>query len=380
MGLIWWTIPTLLSLQGFNVETITTLSASATLPWSLKFLLGPVVDRFIFTKKHYAWAIAGLQLGMLSGLTSLLFVSMANPSVLSIVVIISFFSAAQDVVIDAWAIASVSEHNKGKVNGAMQAGMLTGRWAFGAGLLVVLSYISLDFALYILIGMVLLSVTFLFSRYRYQNEAIATPEKSLNFKSLVFILEKKFLLLGLVALVSGFALEGFTATISPYLVESGFNQEQVGWVLSTTLIVMLIGAVTGGVTSDRIGDLKGFMTAGLILAALVVFAGFIHNDVKWLVILSVLATYFFVGFFTAASYTYFMNQCHGKMEATKFTFLMAITNLCEVVAAFSVGKLIIWNNMGYQFGYSVCASVSLLGIYLLFRLRGLPKRPTPLYT
>lgn len=365
IGLIWWTIPTILSLQGFSVETITTLSASATLPWSLKFLLGPLVDRFIYTRKSYAWTIAALQLGMAGGIGSLLFVSLASPSVLSFVLIISFFSAAQDVVIDAWAIASVDSSDRGKINGAMQAGMLTGRWAFGAGLLVALSYIPLDSALYCLLLLISISIIFLLSKYKEAVEVIAPIEKKLNFRSLTFVFERKFLFLGMVALVSGFALEGFTATISPYLVEGGFSQEQVGWTLSSTLIVMLLGSVIGGLASDRFGDLKSFVFAGLVLAVLVFIAGQLHGEIKVAMVSGVLSTYFFVGFFTAASYTYFMNQCHGKMEATKFTFLMAITNLCEVIAAFSIGKLILWNNYGYGFGFAVCAGVSLIGIFAL---------------
>lgn len=369
MGLIWWTIPTLLSLQGFSVQTITTLGASATLPWSFKFLFGPVVDRFIYTTRHHAWCIAGLQIGVGLGVFSVIITPLDSPWILYCILTMSFFSAIQDVVIDAWAIASVKANIRGKINGAMQVGMLSGRWLFGAGLLVVLSYISLNFALYIFLMLIGASILFLFFYFKNANQAIAQPQKKLSFRSLKFLSQKKYLLLALIALSTGFALEAFTSVISPFLVNYGLDREAVGAVLSFTLLFMLLGAVVGGYICDRIGDLKTFAFAVLVLAFFVGCMGF-YSVFSLVVFLAlVLSTYFFIGFFTSSSYTYYMNQSQGEMEASKFTFLMAITNLCEVVAAYSMGRMFSLSG-DYLFGFWVCILISFIGLSFLLSFKG----------
>jgi MFS transporter, PAT family, beta-lactamase induction signal transducer AmpG len=368
MGLIWWTIPALLATEGFSIAEITTLGASATLPWSIKFILGPVVDRYISTVRQHAWTIATLQIGMTAGIASLLIVSTSNPLILWFVLIISFFSASQDVVIDAWAIASIPEDQKGKANGAMQAGLLIGRWFFGAGLLIALSYISFKLALYFLIGLTLLSICFLFLNYKKQIQVIAPSSGHLSFKSFGFIFNKKFLLLALVALTTGFALEGFTAVISPFLVEYGLVVKEVGGVLSITLFSMLIGSIFGGLFVDKYGDLRMFSLAIVLLAVSVLAAGYSFYLSYYVFIPFVVLTYFFVGFFTTCSYAYYMNKSKGAMEASKFTFLMAITNFCEVFAAFSMGKLITNLSLTYFLSFLICVGISLAGLFILNRL------------
>lgn len=365
MGLIWWTIPALLASEGFTVGEITTLGASATIPWSLKFLLGPVADRYISSVKQHAWTIASLQMGMAIGVLSLIFVSATSPLILWGVLFISVVSATQDVVIDAWAIAAIPENQKGKANGAMQAGLLSGRWFFGAGLLIALSYISYELALCCLIGLTLLSVSFLILNYKSETQIIAPIKGHLSFKSFEFIISKKYLILAFIALSTGFALEGFTSVISPFLTNFGLSVKGVGGVLSFTLLVMLIGSVIGGQISDLYGDLKSFTMSGLLLAVSVTLAGYAFYLSNIFFIALVLLTYFFVGFFTACSYTYYMNKSKGSMEASKFTFLMAITNLCEVVAAFSMGQLITQLELTYLVSFLICVGISLVGLFVL---------------
>ena len=45
-------------------------------------------------------------------------------------------ASTQDVAIDALAIGAVPPQTRGRLNGAMQAGMLTGRSVFGGGMLI----------------------------------------------------------------------------------------------------------------------------------------------------------------------------------------------------------------------------------------------------
>src|SRR5690606_26052371 len=95
------------------------------------------------------------QLGMICGVVpvAMYFNHLSIGLLGTLLVMHAVFAATQDVAIDGWAMASVSEDERGRLNAAMQAGMLTARWVFGAGLLLIPA-LSLDTALWSIGGLV----------------------------------------------------------------------------------------------------------------------------------------------------------------------------------------------------------------------------------
>jgi MFS family permease len=190
----------------------------------------------------------------------------------------------------------------------------------------------------------------------------------LGLSSFRFLLTRKFFVLALIAILSGFAFEGFGAVVGPFLIANGFDKQMVGIVLSGNLLAMLLGALGGGKVSDVKGARFVFLVSGFVLAALVTLMGGFHNaDLGLPLVGTVCLTYFFIGSFTAASYSYYMGQSKGQMEATRFTFLMAMTNLCESAAAFSVGRVITISPYSYSAGFLFAAALSLVGLAILAR-------------
>jgi Acetyl-coenzyme A transporter 1 len=68
IGLIWWAMPTLLRSAGAELDAITTLTAVATLPWTLKFVLGPLLDAGLHRGIPVKRWILVCQLGMAASL------------------------------------------------------------------------------------------------------------------------------------------------------------------------------------------------------------------------------------------------------------------------------------------------------------------------
>jgi MFS transporter, PAT family, beta-lactamase induction signal transducer AmpG len=368
IGLVWWAIPTLMASQGITVQVLTTLTAMATLPWTFKFLIAPLVDRYFFSTRAYAFGVATFQFLMLLSLLGLTQVSLTDPLFFWMTLLISLFSAIQDVFIDAWAIGSVPENQRGSVNGAMQAGLLSGRWLFGAGLLIALATFSLKSALFILSGLLALSILYLMNRYRRDLTTINPSQSHFSLNSFKFIFSKKFLLLSFVAISTGFAFESFGAVIGPFFIANGFEKTQVGFVLSSTLISMLFGALIGGKIADIKGNRKVFLVSGIFLFFLVSGIGFLHltNHPAVLILFSSLI-YFFIGTFTSSSYAFYMTQSQGPMEATRFTFLMAMTNLCESLAAFSTGKIVGFSSATFSAGFAFTSVISLIGLLIFWK-------------
>ncbi len=139
IGFIWWALPTMLRTAGVAVPKITALTAMLVLPWVFKFLWAPLVDAMRTPRWGFrAWIISA-QLAMGATLLPLIWLDPTGHFQLwGVLLLLHAFSAAtQDVAIDAMAINLVPEHQRGTLNGCMQAGMLVGRSLFGGGALLV---------------------------------------------------------------------------------------------------------------------------------------------------------------------------------------------------------------------------------------------------
>lgn len=370
IGLIWWAIPTIMSIEQVSIEKITAMTAACALPWSLKFLLGPLVDRFLFTVRSYACAISFFQFLMAIGLAMTLFIPFSSDAIVYCLLLVSTFSAMQDVLIDAWAIGAVSEDEKGRVNGAMQAGMLLGRWCFGAGFLLILQFVSYQYSIFTLLALLLVSIIALPLFFHRNNKVINPSESQLSLSSFAFIKEPRFILLILIAFFTGFSFEGFGSILGPFLISHEISRSPVGVIMSATLISMLTGSLLGGILSDKFTPVKIFLRSGYILILLMItmsvvsaYLEFTYTPSAILFTLLIVTIYFLIGAFTASSYAYFMKQAQGKMEATRFTTLMAMTNLCESSAAFLIGVLI--SKYSYELAIPLVSMLGVIGLLIL---------------
>src|SRR5690606_27910308 len=139
IGFIWWAIPARLREAGVPVGTITLLTSVVILPWAFKFLWAPLVDVLRGPRwGRRGWVVAAQLLMGLSLLPLALLDWQDSLGLLfGLLLLHAFAAATQDVAIDAWAISITPAEERGGINGWMQAGMLAGRWLFGAGFLIV---------------------------------------------------------------------------------------------------------------------------------------------------------------------------------------------------------------------------------------------------
>ena len=138
IGFIWWALPTLLRSADVPIDRITSLTAVLLVPWIFKFLWAPALDLLRGPRWGYrAWLIA-MQVIMGLALVPLAWLDpVQHFDTWRMLLLVHAFSAAtQDVAIDALAIGAVPPGERGRLNGAMQAGMLTGRSVFGGGVLL----------------------------------------------------------------------------------------------------------------------------------------------------------------------------------------------------------------------------------------------------
>jgi PAT family beta-lactamase induction signal transducer AmpG len=122
-GLLHFAIPAWMATVDYSAMEIGKYLGIVTLPWSLKLIAAPIMDRFTFLPmgRRRPWLIAG-QMGIVLGL--ILMSTISNPDdnltmLLSIGFAINLFTILQDISIDGLAIDVLPVHQQARANGLM---------------------------------------------------------------------------------------------------------------------------------------------------------------------------------------------------------------------------------------------------------------------
>ena len=176
--------------QGITATQLGPILAVATLPWSFKFLWGPLMDRFTIPSMGrrrpwiiFAQSMAILILGSMAfidDLPSLVWTEPPNDSgwmkvvfglvpgpLAALILLANVFVSLQDVAVDALAVDLLAESERGVANGLMYASSYLGTAIGGAGLGFVVSRYGIQAGLAgqaLLLGLIMLLPIFIRER------------------------------------------------------------------------------------------------------------------------------------------------------------------------------------------------------------------------
>ncbi len=380
VGYIWWALPTLLRSGGVPVGEITSLTSLLIVPWILKAFWAPLVDLVQNRRWTLREWIYSTQALMGLSLLPVAFLDFAAdiPTIGACLLVHAVAASLQDAAIDALAISTTGESERGSLNGWMQTGYLAGRSVFGGMLLIVSARFggsAIVIPLIVTIWGIASLLLFLtkvpprtgppeaagvrWSRYRLHLLHAARDRRV--WSGFAF------------ALIAGAAFEGVGAVGGPYLLDRGLGQAGVGWFFAVPAVAgMICGSLAGGYLVDRGGTLR-VVGSSLIGIVLVVF-GLAATEtpaapagLEWTVAMFALL-YLGIGLFTASSYAMFMNLTDARLGATQFSAFMGATNACESWSGYAAGGMI--GAAGYGTAFATLAGISLLGLPALFRLHG----------
>ncbi len=374
IGFLWWALPTRLRAAGVEVGEITALLGVLVLPWAFKFLGAPLID-VVRTPRWplRAWiAACQLLMGALLLPTLLLDWRVDFAAIAVLLLLHAVAAAAQDVAVDAYALAIVEPGRRGAINAWMQAGMLTGRAIFGGGALLLDARIGPQATIGLLVAAIWGSLAVLAvageaePEQRHTTTLAARRREVASAIADVMRQRQTWLVLGFAA-IAGAGFESVGLLVGPYLLDRGFSQEQIGaFLFLPTVAAMIAGAAAAGLLAAR-GDRRG--TAGLTLVAMAatIFAiGSSSAAPGWATLALLGLLYFLIGALTTASYALFMDLTDPRLGATQLSAAMSATNLCESWSAFTVGRLT--GTLGYGPAFSWMAAASLLALPLLAAL------------
>ncbi len=359
-----------------NVELATIgLFAYVGLPYTLKFMWAPVMDRLVppWLGRRRGWMIV-TQLGLAGSLTAMAFTGpTVMPHVFAAIALgVAFVSASQDIVFDAYRTDLLKPEERGLGVATWVMGYRLAMIVSGSVALVLADRVGWSATYLCMAGLMLLgTVTILISPEpaeaqqgpRSMQEAVVGPLKEFFARPMALAL------LALIVLYKlGDAFAGSLTT--PFLIRGlDFSSTDVGVIRAFGLGSTILGAFIGGMLMPRLGLFRSLLIFGALQAL---------SNLSFLVLFWVGKNYaamaFAVGFEnltggmgTAAFVSLVMSLCDHRYTATQFALLSSVEAVGRVFLGWPAAKLV--GSVGWGMFFFVTFLSALPGLWLLWHLR-----------
>lgn len=380
------------------------LFALAATPYAINFLWAPLIDRLRLPwlterfGRRRGWALMTQSLLILA----IILLSYTNPSeglwlMAAAVLFVTFISATQDIVIDAYRIEILELHQYGSGSAAGIWGWhLGGTLVGGAGGLYLAEAFGWNAAYLLLsVGVLIGMIAVLMSpepKVMPPAETLAEEQRALALLErwtflpeiprrivgwfyltiaaplLEFTRRKGWLLILIFIFVFklGDALLGRMSGV--FYRELGFSLSEIAEVAKVYgLTANLIGIVLGGVLVAKIGILKALFLSGLATAAT-------NLTYSWLAlsgqstevfIFAVASDNFTTGLVTVALVAYLSSLCNSAYTATQYALLASLANLARIWFSATSGFMVDALDGDWAVFFLLCAVIALVGLPLL---------------
>ena len=386
-GITIFAIPAWMAMNGKSAGEIAGYGAVIMIPFSLKILLAPFMERYTFLPmgRRRPWMLFG-QFGIMCSLLALSFVPdpLNNLALLTTAAVsVHIFIMFQDIATDSLVIDIVPLEQQGKANRLMWGSKVTGiSLSLGLGSWLINSY---SFSL----GISSMAVSILFFmlvplvlRERQGEKLLpwsagtTSPDAALLaidswgklFKSFkqVLLLRNMWLLVIITFLIM--AAIHYMRTLLPI-----FTIKSLGWdnifysktYSTTSLIGGLIGMVTGGIIVYRFGIVRMLQTillaTGILVGIMAIAVSFWQNKsfvISFIACINICIVLLNIGVLALA-----MQMCWKRISAVQFTFCMTVFNAALAAGAAFVGLLRAW--FGWQIIFFVFSSIVIVALLSL---------------
>lgn len=353
--------------------TVIGLFALVGLPYTVKFLWAPLLDRFVppFFGRRRGWLLLFQVLLALSiaglGLTE----PAHNPwMVAAVAFLVTFFSASQDIVVDAFRREDLADEELGFGSSLYVNGYRLGMLLAGGGGLMLADHVSFPTVYLLMAGSLLVGiVTTLLVREpqvaegtpRTLRDAVIEPFNE------YFRRDGAWLILAFVLLYKlGDTMAA--AMTTPFYLDIGFSKTEVGAVVKLFgFWAIVAGGLVGGALLIRMGIHRGLWIFGFLQAAST--AGFAVLAMMGPSLTGLAAVVAFEnlssGMGTAAYVAFMASLTNKRFTATQYALLSSLMGVPRVLAAAPTGWMA--DAMGWMAFFLFCAAAAIPGLLLLAR-------------
>lgn len=365
--------------EGIDIKVIGAFSL-LTIPYTWKFVWAPFLDRYSFLNigRRKGWIIVS-QIALILSICSM---GMFNPHddiwvIAAISLLVSFASATQDIVLDAYRREFLPDNELGLgnaifVNAYRVAGLIPGGFS-----LILADHISW-YAVFLFTGLCMTPCLLLSFFLKESNlghaprtlkAAIVDPFREFisrrGFGYAIFIVMFVFLY----KIGDSMAL----ALATPFYIDLGYDLTTIGIVAKNVgLWSTVVGALLGGVFMLKTGINRGLWIFGFI--QLVTIFGFVilahlhqyGTPSVWILSLVLIGEYGGGGLGTAAFVAFIARETNPTYTATQLALLSSFSAVPRTVCNAATGYLVEF--FGWEHFFIFCMVIAIPGMLLLFKV------------
>ncbi len=307
----------------------------AGLPYSLKFLWSPALDRYVppFLGRRRGWLVI-TQVALLIAIAAMSFHDpVTGLRMLAVnAILIALFSASQDIVGDAYRTDVLSDREMGAGASVWVLGYRIATLITGSVALILADRLSWPTVYLLLSALMLIGIVASFlapepvmreAPPRTLGEAVVLPFREFFSRSglvrgvvvLVFIILYKY----------SDSLAGSMTT--PFLLKTGFTQREIGVVLGGAgLIAIIVGTIAGGAIIAQYGINRPLWIFAVIqaLSNLTYYGLSLAGKNHAYMVFAVIIEQFGLGLVSASLTAYLMVMCNKRFSATQFALLSSL--------------------------------------------------------
>jgi len=369
------TLQAWLTTAGIDIKTIGLFSMVA-IPYTFKFLWSPIMDgvRLPFLGRRRGWIL------LCQVCLSILCMTMAflNPSsqisaLAMAALLLAFFSASQDIVIDAYRTDVLKERERGLGVGLTVTGYRIAMLVSGALALILADHIGWKNTYLLMAFLMAACVTFslVAPEPEYVNQAPTTLYDAV-IEPLKDLFSRRAIIGMLILIVLYKIGDAFAGTLTTaFLIRgAGFSPSDVGTInKGLGLVATILGAMTGGALMTRMGLFRSLMFFGILQAVsnLAFMALSIIGKSYPVMIFAVGLENICGGMGTAAFVSLLMALCNTRFSATQYALLSALASVGRVFVGPPSGYLVAC--LGWPKFFFVTFLAAIPGLLLLYFLK-----------
>ncbi len=368
------TLQAWLTVEGVDLKTIGIFTLVG-LPYTLKFLWAPVMDRIVppWFGRRRGWML----LTQLCVAIGLCLMALTNPRtqpewLAAYALLVAFLSASLDIVFDAYRTDALESHERGLGAAVWVNGYRVALLVAGAGALVLADSVGwqmtyLAMAAVMLAGLVIIVLS-------PEPSRVADPPKSLS-EAVGAPLREFFSrpqAVGFLAVIVLYKLgDAFAASLqTAFLIGGiGFSATDVGAAKGVGILATLLGALVGGIMMTRSGLVQSLLAFGVLQAisnlGFVVLA--VAGKSSTVLMAAIVIENVTGGMGTVAFVALVMSLCDPRYTATQFALLSSLEALGRVFAGRPSADVV--EAVGWTQFFLFTVVVALPGLWAVWRLR-----------
>jgi len=346
-------------------------------PYTWKFVWAPVMDRFTlpFLGHRRGWMLV-TQVALLISIAAMGFFKpdLSLWTIAYLAAAVAFFSASQDIVLDAYRRELLPDVELGLGNAIhvqtyRLAGLVPGSLALILSDHLPWHTVFMIVALFMAVGIILTLVI---------DEAIAEPSPPKTMRSAIIepfreFIGRRGLRAAALTLIFLFLYKlgdnMATALQTPFFIDMGFSRTAIGSVAKlAALVAAIVGGLFGGIVMIKLGINRALWIFGVV--QVVSILGFALLSVVgtnlWMLGAANGFEYLGVGLGTAAFVAFMARETNPAFAATQFALFTALTAVPRTLANAVTG--IIVENVGWTNFFLLCTVLAIPGMLLLFKV------------